>query len=349
MGTNPEYGFGVGDGGRSYLESIGAVPSESQGIKGLQWVLPRCPFCGKERHLYVSDQSGQWLCYRCADDPSARLDPTDERPSKGVSFLDLVAILENTDKAGALELIMYQEDWTVREHTTPAFRAPVDTMSPVFMKLPDEYEPVLYNGIYRMPKYLQERNVTPEAADRFRLGFCQGGRYAGRIIMPIACPMGESYTARATWDTVLRYLSGPKANRLLYGWEPALEVLPPQGQEDFLLVEGPFDAIKLWMMGIPAVALQGISLKAWQRKMLEDLFDTGRIRRFVVLFDKPALEAALRTGDLLGRDRCAIARLQDHKDPAAAPEEAVVAAIETAKPWSYAALELSVVKAGLGR
>lgn len=338
------YGFGAD---RSYLEQIGAIAAEG-GTSGLQWIIPVCPMCDGEKTLYVSDETGAWICYRCTDAPQTRADIEDERPSKGPNFTTLVALLENTDQAGAAEILMFSQEASV--HAPGERRAPKDPFAVVSSDLPLEYQPVSKDGVVRMPSYLAKRGLSAETAERFKLGWCDDGKYAGRIIIPIECPLGRSFTARATWDTPLRYLHGPGAGRLLFGWDQAMELEDTPWISTLVIVEGQIDAMSVQQIGIPCVGLGGLSLRASQKKILEE---SSRIQTFTIMLDRTAVESAMKIGQSLGRDRCRVAFLSDFKDAnealAADRGDAILSAVRNAKPWALATIGISLYKAGLGK
>jgi DNA primase len=279
-----------------------------------------------------------------------RADPTDERPSKGVRFLSLVAALEGTDEEGALELLGFSENIEIHTENVRRFQTATSS-APEFVDvpLPDEYEPVFDGQRYRMPKYLTTRGISRETARSFQLGFCQTGKFAGRIIIPVSCPKGRSFQARATWDTPLRYLSGPGSGKLLHGWYQARELIDggdARIESAVVVVEGPFDAMRLHQFGFPAVALMGLAVRRAQKDML--LLEELSGMRYVIMLDTTAVDAALAAGQRLGTERVLIAFLRKAKDPAEASEEAIEDALRNAVPWHEAMARASVIRAGLG-
>ena len=99
--------------------------------------------------------------------------------------------------------------------------------------------------------YLTQRGITPDDILTYKLGYCEEGRYADRVILPSFDEFGELsfFVGRGIWTRVSPpYLSGEFDkdvifNDLLVDW-----------RKPIVLVEGPFDAIKA---GHNAIALQG--------------------------------------------------------------------------------------------
>ena len=86
-----------------------------------------------------------------------------------------------------------------------------ETQQPDGDWLPAEFEPVFDGKRWLWPRYLDGR-TTREVAAKMGLGVCRSGEYAHRIILPIVCPAGCSFTARTIWpDETLRYKAGPGA------------------------------------------------------------------------------------------------------------------------------------------
>jgi DNA primase len=151
--------------------------------------------------------------------------------------------------------------------------------------------------------YLTERGLTPETVAEFGLGFCAKGVMAGRIAIPIDNMKGELVGYAGRWP------GEPPEERPKYrlpdGFKKASEVyrLPHalREPEEFplIIVEGFFDVMKLWQLGIrKAVALMGSSMSVAQEQLIARV--TKANSTIIVMFDE---DDAGRTGraDVLQR------------------------------------------------
>jgi hypothetical protein len=303
----------------AWLRSIGGRRVIER--SGPQWIID-CPWCSKRGHLYVAEKTGEWICFRCEE--------------KG-KFLRLFARVEGygEDTGAAARALMA----SIRRGDAPPPPMPDEAapdQGPPDVGPPEEFEPV-YDGRWHWPPYLAERGMRPDTARAFGLGFCRSGRYANRIVIPVACPDGRSFTTRLIVPGEPRYLGGPRVGRLLHGWPQATAI----GGEVVTIVEGPFDAFACYQAGVPALAMMGKRLREAQVPIVR----RGGWRRFVLLIDaqatarKAALETA--TSGALGDD-VRIAVVAGYKDAGEAMRrgrsDAVRAAVERAIPHREAAL-----------
>src|SRR5579884_1915433 len=114
--------------------------------------------------------------------------------------------------------------------------------------------------------YLTQRDIDPETAKRFGVGYFAGkGSMHGRIVIPIEDERGEqlTYAARSVDGTEPKYLlsSDFRRSATLYNffrswraWETDLEA------DSVVLVEGFFDCMKVWQAGYLSVAMMGSRL-----------------------------------------------------------------------------------------
>ncbi|MBI5771954.1 MAG: toprim domain-containing protein [Verrucomicrobia bacterium] len=137
--------------------------------------------------------------------------------------------------------------------------------------------------------YLVERGLTPETIQQFGLGFCAKGVMAQRIAIPIHNVGGELVGYAGRWpghppDERPKY-------RLPDGFKKSVEVFnlarakqePPE--LPLVIVEGFFDVIKLWQLGVKkCVALMGSSLSAAQEALLAQHLTASS--QVIVMFDE---------------------------------------------------------------
>jgi DNA primase len=184
-----------------------------------------------------------------------------------------------------------------------------------------------------VPKWLtKDRGVTRETAKEWGLGFVRIDRlYANRLIIPIDCPGGSSFTARdMTGRGKPKYLnpSGISQSRLLFGWN----VLPMVGY--VILCEGPFDAVKLWQYSFPALALGGKELHEAQFQMLCGAFSKGT--KMIVMLDGEEKAASVKVAAKLRVrfNNTRIASLPYGKDPGELSRKVIRRAIRESKKYT---------------
>lgn len=243
-----------------------------------------CPFCGKGGHLYVHGEDGYFTCFKCGESGRdlvkllAEVEGITLKEARRRMFRDAVQFKQRPRDAAAAagRLAALRESRDEPKVDTPP---------------PATFNPVWDGKRWRMPRYLADRGVSRRLARKLGMGWCgarlcddapkacefpEGSRlcteydrcrYAHRVVLPFSCPNGRSFTTRTTEpDAEPKYLNPPTPKgRLLYGW-PLVE---PGG--DVVLVEGPFDAIRLAAHGLAALAVMGLSLSSAQRSLLTQL------------------------------------------------------------------------------
>jgi len=273
----------------AWLSARGARPSS-----GHEWVLPSCWWCGKEWHLYINLKTGKWTCFRCNEGGRwLRLYAEGE----GITVEEAAKRIMEDAFAETHERVTHEAvdatlDGLRKRYSEEAEPEPVlddDTSAPhVDTPLPEEFVPVFDGKRWRWPVYLTARGVAKRTGQAYGLGFANHGRYSRRIIIPVRCPLGRSFTARSIFPAdvePLRYDSGPGCGRLLFGWDVAMS----GKRREVVIVEGPFDVLSCYQAGIPAVALLGKRLRDAQVEMLA----ASDVKHFTLLLDDDARMDAL--------------------------------------------------------
>jgi|TARA_A100001515_G_scaffold123058_3_gene106750 DNA primase len=118
-------------------------------------------------------------------------------------------------------------------------------------------------------EYLKSRGLSKEDILKWKIGYCTGGKYGGRIIIPSFNWDGSAnyFIARSFVNNNRRYLNPPVGrdivfNELYVDWD-----------EDVVLVEGVFDAITV---GSNAIPILGSTLR-----------ENSRLFQQIVLNDTP--------------------------------------------------------------
>ena len=281
----------------------------------------KCPFCGRHGKFSLNIEKGKFRCFRASCQAGG--------VTKLVSHVEGISWSEARKKTNE-----------VLDVQTPAYEKTKAFERPKFeVPLPDEFTSCYKAGRdpeYRIPRYLRERECN-ETLKKFEVGFCTKGKYFNRVILPVKCPNGYAYTARdATddWKTDERrpkYLNPPGEwkNALLYGWNQYAESL---GQ-DLVLVEGPFDVLRLHSHGIPAMSILGKELGAGQRALLHTL---PRSTSVTIMIDpeersffvrKIALEISLHFKNIY------VAKLEPGIDPGISTSEQAFTSIDSARKF----------------
>ena len=315
--------FDVRDYAEDRLGLVGSSKSDTE-------LVAVCPFCNRPK-LYISTTSGAWICFKCKE---------------AGSLTRLVAILEGVPVAEALTMIREGSfagpAATVDEikHKRGDLRAAADrkdrerivdpgaTSTTADPGLPDEFIPVWDRATrtWRIPAYLRDRGIRARTAAVYGLGYCESGRYAGRLIFPAHVDgRVRTFQGRAMYPTDLRYLSptDDEKSSAIYGYDEAI------GSEEIVVAEGPFDVLALYQHGVPAVCLMGKMATPAQAVALK----RGRFTRATMMLDpgatKDAAEVEMFIGEMIPDTR--IAQLPGDHDPAEATRDEILTALAGAR------------------
>lgn len=276
-----------------------------------------CPLCGKTRdHFYVHvghdidsrgrSRHGRWICFSCGEYGD---------------FWRLLGELEGMSPARAKAWWIAQGRETKPATTVDKVR---DRLSALVRRSQTGFKveiglPMGFNRIKRRrPLVLAQRGVSLATARRYGLGYANEGEAAGRIIFPVRCPLGHSWTARAVNDdTSPKYFAGEGAGRLLFGWDVAFSGEPPR---ELVVCEGPMDVLSLAEAGITAVAVMSKSINEERATLLRRSGVT-----LVVALDSEAQSEALRVSEALGHVPLV---LLDSGDPGDTPPKVLIAAVQ---------------------
>jgi len=114
-----------------------------------------------------------------------------------------------------------------------------------------------------------------EICDAFRIGWSDSGYYRNRLIIPILDSIGSQITFEAcalSPDTAPKklYPKGSPMARLLFNQSNVTS-------EYVWVVEGLFDAIRIWSYGEPVIATFGAHLSKFQARMIINKFQEVRL------------------------------------------------------------------------
>lgn len=220
----------------------------------------RCPWCGDNdpsEHLGISLNGSGWGCLRNAS-------------HRGKSPARLICQLLHCSPAEAAELLGKSTAVAVTqsELSQSADRLKRQITPPTLaLTLPSEFKPLTNGSIRSRPfiSYLHARGYRDGQikwlTDQYNLHYATNGDFAGRLVLPIYGRYGEllSWTARAISER-----STPRYKTLRMSGEPPLAKLASNhtllglpvlwsatNPRAVVLVEGPFDALKISAYGYP--------------------------------------------------------------------------------------------------
>ncbi len=317
------------------IEGYGAHESMGQDRPHL---VMECPWCGRTDRLSIaleSDDSGKhprgaWQCHACVDQGESR---------SGMNFTSLYAALEGITwqeaaqrlRAGRVPVAQMGSPSPSLEPVPTAF----DPYTEIRRMVP-EFQPVVdpYTGVVSYPRYLAERNVEPWLAAEYMLGFCTSGRYAKRIILPLVTDRKVDFAARHVEPNhPVRYLNGPSAGSMVYGWLQARNRLLDRRGDYLVIVEGPFDALAFARLGVPVVALVGKSLSRTKMTLIKALPAAS----WVVCLDATERDTTINYAIKSGLSAY-VALLDGVKDPGEATDEqlkrVLAGAIPARQAWA---------------
>ncbi len=170
------------------------------------------------------------------------------------------------------------------------------------LELPKEYKKFEEIHPLHLPKkealnYLKKRGITQETIDKYQIGICMEGDYAGRIIVPSFNKKGElNFFVSRSWNprSKLKYKNPQASKDFLIFNESLID-----WKKDIYLVEGVFDSFFL----DNSIALLG----KYVNDNLWEMLYTKAKKNIIVCLDGDAFDDAkniydkLNGGELYGR------------------------------------------------
>jgi DNA primase len=247
-----------------------------------------------------------------------------DRPSKPVR--------EEKEPVNARTTASPKVEIAVAEAKPPPIRVPPTPPSPSPKPETGTNKPLSFQlEIDQAHPYLTERGLTPETVREFGIGHCAKGVMSGRIAIPIRNVTGDlvGYSGRWPGDPP----DGRPKYRLPDGFKKACEVyrlseaLREPAEKPLVIVEGFFDVMKLWQIGVrKSVALMGCSLSTVQEALiLEHLPPSALI---IVMFDEDNAGREGRQNVLLRFALKRFVRVQAFADEDFQPEKLTAAAAQ---------------------
>lgn len=236
-----------------------------------------CPSCDRYGGFYVNADTGHYLCNKC--DFRARtivglvahVEDISWSEARGYIFSKSVKLRRKADLFTLLDRIRALRPDAIDDEDDEDDLVNVEPPRHHILIHDKKRDPN-----WKIPPYLKERKIKAKTAKAWGLGFVRkrderkgAQNLQDRLIIPIVCPSGMSWTARAMSEDVWgpKYLnpSGADHRRLLIGWHAV------RLTGDLVLCEGPLDAIRLFQHDVPALALGGKELHDEQLAQLMEL------------------------------------------------------------------------------
>ena len=247
-----------------------------------------CPVCGEHRYrLYIGLKNGLLYCHNCG--------------FKG-SVVNLIQYVENISYTRAMErftevqgsIVLPQNAYQSVEYKLLELGKYQVIKRPI--PLPEEYQDLLTSQ-QRLAKkairYLQSRAITIDQIQKYHMGFCAYGDYAGRVIIPIyEKDELKFWVARAISPNAKLKEKSPSNKEYQYGKSEVIFNIDKAAQNYHTVVisEGIFDALSWGDIG---VSLLGKVLYDEQLRTLlryKPLLSDG----VYIALDADALDSALK-------------------------------------------------------
>lgn len=280
-----------------------------------------CPFCGVDdpsEHMSINLDGRGWSCWR-------------NKAHAGIKPTRLVAALLDITPASAARLVgdsvFIPDDFIGTVRSKLAGNAGV---ADVDLRLPKEFKPIGDKPSARyFRRYLRGRGFTNKRIDlmtrRYGIYYCTRGRFKGRIVFTVVRDKKlQTWTARSIYAAAeQRYMtlsvndedtparSSINDNILWYDWLK-------RGGETLVLCEGPFDALKVSVLGRKyGFKATCCFTAAPSEQQIELLYDVAPgFNRRLLLLDRGTLATSIRVSTALAAMKIQTILLPRHiKDP----------------------------------
>ena len=227
-----------------------------------------CPVCGdvNKYNVFYNVKKNTGKCFKC-DTPFKPISLV--KALTGCSLMDAVRVVKG------LSAPVYLTQEALKVRVRQALEPKVDESALELPEIEFPTEFIACRGSDDWPDYIMQRVQGRKVVCDLGLGWCDTGRYKGRVIIPIS-QGGRlvSFVARAMYKSKRPYLypKGCKTGWLLFNYDRASRY------EHVVLVEGAFDAIRVGPRGM---AVLGSSLSDRQLALLL----ASRAKEITLLFD----------------------------------------------------------------
>ena len=228
-----------------------------------------CPFCHHhKKKLQINLKTQYWHCWVC--------------DAKGRKIQRLLKRLHVDSRKLKKLYEIYGDDYIVYSKDTEDEK--------IELRLPNEFKSLLkepkgkINPIYKKSiQYAKDRKISNEDIIKYNIGYCDGGMYSGRTIIPSYDSDNRLnyFIARSVFiDEKFKYKNPPVSKNVIM-FENQIN-----WNEPITLVEGVFDAIAVKRNAIPILG------KFVPRKLNDAIFSNG-VKNLNILLDEDAQNQAL--------------------------------------------------------
>lgn len=259
-----------------------------------------CPVCKHyKRKLEINTVTGKYHCWVC-----------------GLSGNSLKTLFKKLGLSGEYLGQIYKNTETYRKLPQNDISAILEIFSerkqepPTQLILPKEYRSFYDDEMTLVGRhalqYLKSRNITKYDVLRYNIGYCDGGQFHGRVLIPSYDSSGQLnfYSTRSVFeDAKMKYVNSFGSKDII-GFEMFLDYNQP-----ITLVEGAFDAIAVRNNAVP---LFGKTLS----NKLKSALICNTVRKVNIVLDNDALADSIRISEFLLKNdiETKIVKL-DGKDP----------------------------------
>lgn len=192
----------------------------------------------------VDKNNGMFICFSCGE---------------AGNIIDMVMNSTNRTYFEAVRLInSYQERSDIENDVEKIIE--MDSSLPEFDK---HLIQTLHENLMREPRgiqYLQQRSITIESMKKLLLGY---SKRQDMVTVPVLDHENKAlgFVGRSVEGKSFKNSTGLPKSKVLFNLNNCM-------RERIVVVESSFDAIRLWQLGIPAVATLGASISRYQIELL---------------------------------------------------------------------------------
>lgn len=259
-----------------------------------------CPVCKHyKRKLEINTVTGKYHCWVC-----------------GLSGTSLKTLFKKLGLSGEYLGQIYKNTETYRKLPQNDINAILEifsekkSISVVPLVLPKEYRSFYDDELTLIGRhvlqYLKSRNITKYDVLRYNIGYCEGGQFHGRVLIPSYDASGQLnfYSTRSIFeDAKMKYVNSFGSKDII-GFEMFVDYNQP-----ITLVEGAFDAISIRNNAIP---LFGKTLS----NKLKSALISNKVQSVNIVLDNDALSDSIRISEFLLKNSIETKLVKlDGKDP----------------------------------
>jgi len=259
-----------------------------------------CPVCKHyKRKLEINTVTGKYHCWVC-----------------GLSGTSLKTLFKKLGLSGEYLGQIYKNTETYRKLPQNDINAILEIFSekksvPVeSLVLPKEYRSFYDDELTLIGRhalqYLKSRNITKYDVLRYNIGYCEGGQFHGRVLIPSYDASGQLnfYSTRSIFeDAKMKYVNSFGSKDII-GFEMFVDYNQP-----ITLVEGAFDAISVRNNAVP---LFGKTLS----NKLKSALISNKVQSVNIVLDNDALSDSIRISEFLLKNSIETKLVKlDGKDP----------------------------------